>query len=443
MKYVLLFIAFQFIWFPDIAISPNAPCYFSDTSKSNQDSTLKEVSSQDLQWLKSLVIPLKSDSDQDKSDLICLKQLVSNVKIVGLGEETHGSGSIYRMKDRIVEYLIENEGFNVFALETEMPAASKLNNFINNGKGDPKQLLKDMGYWMWDTREMLDLLLWMRRYNETHVKKVLFAGIDMIDCEEPIGEITQLCNQHAKNDTLNIVKKLVADIKVYSTYLKNKTPRTASDSAKYYSKEFQKNINADCASLREYANKKISNKHYDWFIQNIRIIEQYTQIFSPGHSWYDRDKYMAENLFWLQSQNPNSKIIVWAHNGHVKMEFNSMGMFLHNEIKQSYLAIAFAFYEGTYSAFGKNGHDIYRAQTAYPGTYEYYFHCVGYPYFLLDLHTISKELPQNQWMYSERLKLRYTGAVAEDPEFFQWSIFTFNAVVFIDKATNSTLLHKW
>jgi hypothetical protein len=70
-------------------------------------------------------------------------------------------------------------GFNIFAIEANMPEAYRLNDYVLTGRGDPKTLLKGMYFWTWNTQEVLDMILWMRDFNESGKGRVQFTGFDM------------------------------------------------------------------------------------------------------------------------------------------------------------------------------------------------------------------------------------------------------------------------
>lgn len=51
-----------------------------------------------------------------------------------------------------------------------------------------------------------------------------------------------------------------------------------------------------------------------WALQNIELLHQFlSQKKDPD--W--RDRGMADNLLWILRNNPGSKAVVWAHNGHI------------------------------------------------------------------------------------------------------------------------------
>src|SRR5690606_4499775 len=114
--------------------------------------------------------------------------------------------------------------------------------------------------------------------------------------------------------------------------------------AKYYMK--------DLNFLKDwYTSKFKGSSKEEWILQNIRILEQLKD--NPGFS--RRDRYMAENVNWIMDQNPNSKLILWAHNGHIKKTGKSMGKYLKEEYPEEYLSIGFAFYDGEYTAYNSKG----------------------------------------------------------------------------------------
>lgn len=80
-------------------------------------------------------------------------------------------------------------GFTVFAIEAIMPEAFDVNQYVLTGHGDAAKALAgiSIGPRLLDTREMLELIEWMRRYNSepAHTRKVKFYGFDMQSAARP------------------------------------------------------------------------------------------------------------------------------------------------------------------------------------------------------------------------------------------------------------------
>ena len=407
----------------------------------------KERHKKEIDWLSSAVVPINSvELYSDYGDLSYLKARAKNAKIVALGEVTHGSSEISKMKTKIARYLIEKCGFNIFAIEAAMPEAYNLNEYILKGKGDPKELIAGMGFWTWDTQEVLDFVNWMKDYNDHHKKKVIFAGFDMQFYRGAVSEIKKLYNIYHIKDEPGSLDDLETNLEKFKEMRKYKPAPFTQKELRYFKEEF--------SFLRKFGNKNIRNtKEKAWFLRCIRILEQsatLTQDVDRFRSFNRRDRWMAENLLWITNHNKHPRVIVWAHNAHIRkadktpMYKKMMGYYVSKRLKQKYLAVGFAINRGKYTArhWKTEKLSVYPLQTAYPGTYEYYFHMVGKPLFLLDFKRLNFGDPAGKWL-KKKLRFRMTGAAFYYREFSPEPIFKdFDMVVFIERSTPTKLLHK-
>lgn len=131
-------------------------------------------------WVRDHAIPLRSvQAGSGFADMQPLDSVIGDARIVSLGEATHGTREFFQLKHRMLEYLATEKGFTVFSIEASMPEAYRVNQYVLHGEGDPKQLLKGMYFWTWDTQEVLDMILWMREFNQSGKGQVAFTGFDM------------------------------------------------------------------------------------------------------------------------------------------------------------------------------------------------------------------------------------------------------------------------
>jgi erythromycin esterase len=131
-------------------------------------------------WVRMNAVPLKTiEAGNGFADMEPLDKVVGDARFVALGEATHGTREFFQLKHRIVEYLATRKGFTIFSIEANMPEAYRLNKFVLAGEGDPKQLLKGMYFWTWNTEEVLDMILWMREFNKSGKGRIEFTGFDM------------------------------------------------------------------------------------------------------------------------------------------------------------------------------------------------------------------------------------------------------------------------
>jgi erythromycin esterase-like protein len=71
-----------------------------------------------IAWLREHAVPLRSvDPGNGFADLEFLKSALDGVRIVGLGESTHGTHEFYRVRHRLIEFLVTQMGFSAVAIE--------------------------------------------------------------------------------------------------------------------------------------------------------------------------------------------------------------------------------------------------------------------------------------------------------------------------------------
>lgn len=134
-----------------------------------------------LTALATIVTPLTTDDPAaDDRDLEPLLPLLAGRRVVALGEATHGTREFFRLKDRLVRFLVRRAGFTTFALEISPEGTQAVARYVDDGTGDPKQAVGRFEFWTWQTEEVLALVEWMRTWNAAHGDShpVSFAGID-------------------------------------------------------------------------------------------------------------------------------------------------------------------------------------------------------------------------------------------------------------------------
>jgi erythromycin esterase-like protein len=93
----------------------------------------------------------------------------------------------------------------------------------------------------------------------------------------------------------------------------------------------------------------------EWAIQNARVVLQAMQLRA---NQVPRDKSMADNIKWILDQNPNAKMVVWAHNGHVAtsgFSYNTMGSALRQIYGDEMIVFGLAFNQGSFQAIPQAG----------------------------------------------------------------------------------------
>ncbi|MFN0245218.1 MAG: erythromycin esterase family protein [Planctomycetota bacterium] len=158
----------------------------------------------------------------------------------------------------------------------------------------------------------------------------------------------------------------------------------------------------------------------EWAIHNARILVQYAEMMARTEnptSVNIRDRSMAENVAWLLEQNPNAKVVLWAHNAHVGRQRESMGEYLEKRFQGEMVVIGFATSSGDYTAVGGAGLTSHELQAPPSRSIESYLASADKPVFLLDLRAAKRDDAASAWL-TEAMPMRSIGARAMEQQFF-------------------------
>lgn len=394
-----------------------------------------ELTSKEKKELQKYIYPLRTleVDGGDVSDLKILDGLIGDSKVVALGEVTHGSSEIFKLKNRIIQYLAANKSFDIFSIEANMPESYKVSEYTVEGKGNPKELIAGMYFWTWNTQEVLDMVEWMKLFNQPK-PRITFTGFDMQSYQGTMKMFTDIFkNSEEVRVTLDSLSYLLDNIRKNSKEHRGLLNINEDEHIKIGHK-----LDIIRTGIKELKFDKFKE---NWLLQNVRLLEQL--VGKSNYFW--RDLCMAENLMWIKDQNPFSKIVIWAHNGHIEKgkEKKRMGSYLADSLKQNYLTFGFTFFDGSYTAIGKNGLKSYDAQTAYPTTLEYLLNQMDEPIFILDLKKIKENDSRILQFLTQKIKFRTIGAMQQDEEFYETVVADdFDYLIFIKSSTPSVLLKK-
>jgi erythromycin esterase-like protein len=194
-------------------------------------------------------------------------------------------------------------------------------------------------------------------------------------------------------------------------------------------------------SRSSYAQKGIATRELDWVIQNARVVLQCIQM---NANEVPRDISMAQNIKWILDHNPNAKIVLWAHNGHVAKNiawgYKTMGSALREMFGEQMVVFGFAFNQGSFQAVerGKGLHD-FTISPAPAGSLDATLAARGIPLLALDLRKIPKGSPAETW-FSQPHKSRNIGAMYATDMDNQFLIDmkapdSFDVLLFVEKST--------
>ncbi|UCD36751.1 MAG: erythromycin esterase family protein [Fidelibacterota bacterium] len=443
-----------------VAILTTAVLFFSceqHDPTGNESDDEQDFNLEIAAWLQENVVPFTTcEPGQDYEDLMPLKEMIGDARIVSLGEATHGTSEFFKMKHRILEFLVQEMDFTIFAIEANWMEANLVNDYVLWGEGDPVLRLAGLYFWTWNTQEVLDMILWMRSYNASlsEGEKVQFLGFDM---QFPAMAIDYVHDYFQKVDSAKIswVDSVYAGFRAYENEWGSYwNYRGAPDTIKT-----QCRISVGCVYDTLSANQsryEALSSPTEWAValHHARIVMQTEDhLADRGVGW--RDMYMAENVTWILDQaGPEAKIVLWAHNGHIREDTDEryrMGSFLREEYGDDMVIFGFSFFQGAFNAITYDpdmqtytGNDVHEVSTPTVNSYETYFHLAGEPRMFLDLRGIDYDRNVTKWLSGPRL-FRSIGSVYDDTHgdvYFYWAQLPreFDVIIHFEDTTPSALL---
>ena len=356
-----------------------------------------------VRQVRAAAIPISGDDPTlALNDLLPLRAIVGDAHIVALGEGSHGTAQFFNMKDRMLRYLVEKMGFTVFAIEANWSDALAVDDYIKTGHGSARDALAGLGFWTWNTQEVLDLIQWMRAYNAAPGPhpQLSFAGFDL---QAPAGAYGTVINYVKRHDPSD----LGAVERDYACFSQTFSPAPASTSAGAACRASVARVSAMLDAKRAQLVKQSSNDEFLTARNAADIVEQ-AQSVNAGV--LDRDAAMAKDVQWLMRKRyPGQKIVLWAHNGHVAaapggLSYQTMGSHLRKTFGADMVVFGMTFDSGSVRAVPmQNGHPSggptpLPVPSAGPGFSEYVFHATQMPAFILALHGIPASSPLGQWL---------------------------------------------
>jgi erythromycin esterase len=327
LKYILLFIFFSGMCFAHTL-----------------DDSLK------VQQVKNKIKTITStDPNSEDTDLLFLLEAFKGKEIIAAGEATHGSKEFFTLKHRLFKLLCERSDVRIFGLEESYAAGLLVNDYIN-GRSNLKvaDVVMKMSF-MWRTKEMKDMIEWMKSYNNDvlHKDKITFFGFDF---HGPHHAVKLLYKYFEQTDTAYLTQ--------IKPFLK-KFEEVTYPKEKIGDKEFIENANSISKirnTLKSNRQKYVLLAGEEKWTETDHLLEclfQYTDTYKSGDvDFFKRDPYMCSNVKWIHNLNPGgNKIMLWAHNEHVASggSLPSMGKLLKQEFGDKFYAIGFVFNEGEYT----------------------------------------------------------------------------------------------
>jgi erythromycin esterase-like protein len=389
--------------------------------------------------------------------------------LVLLGEATHGTHEFYRERARLTQRLIVEKGFRGLALEADWADASRVDRYVR-GDGTDRTAEEALGSftefprWMWRNGEFLQLVQWLRNYNDSlppGAVKVGVYGLDLYGLAESIDAVVQhleAVNPAAANEARRRYR-------CFAPY-DNDPDRYGEAAARAGVRACTREAKEELAAVRALLDKApVADKRLldELFAaeQNARVVQNgeefyRQQVLGQVSTWNLRDRHMVATMDavqrYLLRRNGRDHIVVWAHNSHVGDaratahkqwgEWNMGQLVREHWRRELSYTVGFSTDTGTVIAASVWGAEPQRKalNPSLRGSHGAILHEVGLPSFYILLKEVESALvkrPRSQ----RAVGVIYLPATERESHYFTATLREqFDAVVHIDRTTAVTPL---
>ena len=397
----------------------------------------RQVDTAQIEWIQKNAIPLKSidPNDQDFTDLAPLKTLIGDARIVQLGEQSHGDGTCFETKIRLIKFLHQKMGFDVLAFESGLFDCRKTWQAFE--RGEPALEAAPLGvFGIWTGSRQVQPLFEYLAANANGDHPLELCGFD---CQftaagsrrHLVQDLRRLVdNLEFESPSSNELEKLYKQLEELLDYEKDVSG---------IQKEFMSMLDALGKALsKEKPSDRGQAREVQFWIQNLKSIQthaktKWTRRAAPNINI--RDEQMAKNLIWLANDfYKDRKIIVWAASFHIlrnpaeievpdqSVNYKDtvpMGHHIAEQFGDEVFTVGFTAYEGAAGAFFRPPFPIGKAPD---GTLEGICNAAELENAVIPLRSLDKD---GQWLNEKQFArpLGYSWMQASWPRHFDAMLF--------------------
>jgi len=344
--------------------------------------------------------------------------------VVGIGEATHGSREFGRLEHAVVRHLVQ-QGFRTVAVEADVTAMLPVDRYVHEGVGDPVAALSDPGTWLWRTESTLELLRWLRSFNEGRPpeNRVRVRGVDLSRPSAPAPAVRSYLSRVDSGET-DAVETLLEGVRA------DERRQARLDVVAAAARSVGDRLERNRAAYVERA----SAPAWERARHLCRVIERSCEWHRVRHAhegphpegMSERDRLMAENAAWCLERDRGQGVALLAHNSHVKRgrfddgrawtDATTMGERLHRRLGDRYAAVGTDFGRGSVRAEragAAGGPEVFTVAEPRADSATARFEALPGP-FLLDLAAAADDDRLAGWLDGPR-RVRQVGSVY-DPD---------------------------
>jgi erythromycin esterase-like protein len=311
-------------------------------------------------WIGHNAVPLETvDPTAPLDDLEPLRRSIGDAEIVGLGESIHGAAEEITLKHRTLRLLVEQMGFRSIAWEDDWTMGLQVDEYIRTGEGDLDALMSQMSP-QWQSRQVADVLRWLRDYNEGRADKVQFIGVEYY--------LTRALAYDAVDAYVaGAAPERLPELRRHLQVIRPSTSSIFEHIGWYMSVADKEPYVSHARRVHELVDglpHGPGDRAHALALHHARQIVSFYEHFSlpDSDALVYRDAHAAQNLRWWREYS-GDKVAYWAASPHTAdapelritvppdpdMSFPSAGSYLRRWYGERYLSIGFTFDRGTVS----------------------------------------------------------------------------------------------
>ena len=261
-----------------------------------------------------------------------------NVKVIGLGEATHGNAEFQELKLDVLKVLADRYNVDRFAMEMDYGEGVIVNDYINgHSELSIDEVMSRINFTIYKTEDIRDLIEWMKDYNRSHGNRLSFYGFDLQNPDVDLKLILDFAEDNSIAEGAGL-----AD--VFDGYLNSDV--SFRDTGLSEGFEMLDRLGIALKNGRE-AYQDLYN--YDRIldcIENVLRTRELAARYDGDNGMVEgaqyRDQMMALKVIELSESLDGSRMMITGHNGHIGYAGNytrTMGSFIRDELGDSYYAI--------------------------------------------------------------------------------------------------------
>ena len=241
--------------------------------------------------------------DSDYSDLRALGEAIGDGRIVMLGETSHGDGSTFLAKTRVVRYLHEELGFDVIAFESGFYDLDVAERRLAAGERAAEVLAQSV-FPVWSKSDQFQPLATYIGETRRSRRPLTVAGFDMQFTSGPASRLPADLRALGTGPFERVADLVAAVVQ--------RVPKAldALDEAR-----LDRDIAAMVAEVAKLPDASFWRQALESVRTNLRFVKNAPKMIPAVFD--SRERQMASNMEWLAKQFGDRKIIVWAATSHV------------------------------------------------------------------------------------------------------------------------------